>query len=519
MGLKNKALQYKEKSSSFSVENLEKLIGGRTINSSEIQQLKNDIDDYLNSLKTELDRKLLDMQTLFEIGKEINSTLHLLDLMQIIIFTLMGQFMISDVAIFVFSDNEMRLVEKKGFKELFFLEKEPDFYDFLKNADHPLLIQELLDFPNQYQALSRNKAGLLVPVQNKEKLVGIFILGEKGNNEPYSPGENSFIYTLASLSGIAMDNARLYEALEDANKQISKKYNELSTLYEISKVINSSDDFQAVLALITETITTGFGVKQALLFTYEEDLPVIKKIIGLPDKILNQTISLLPEEENLFLKMRSGILTAGKRINGAELPGERYLFMPLVSSGTKIGGILIFNFENYIIQDDNNALINLFSIIASQIAPPLALTRQISFNKEKSDNPFDAVLNLIRNEIEKARLFGVTIHLAMLKLNNLSKYREHFGDAASTEQFQSLRDKIGKLLPNTARAVRYASNKILIILPEVFESDLHDLEDSIKFAVEETFKNKDKIDAGPEISVIDCSDESRGFLSLLSLIE
>jgi GGDEF domain-containing protein len=107
----------------------------------------------------------------------------------------------------------------------------------------------------------------------------------------------------------------------------------------------------------------------------------------------------------------------------------------------------------------------------------------------------------------------------MLKLNNFSKYIEHFGDAASTEQFQSLRNKIDKILPNTARAVRYASNKILIILPEVFESDLHDLEDSIKFSVEETFKNKDKIDVGPEISVIDCSDESKGFLTLLSLIE
>src|SRR5271157_4712212 len=109
MGLRNRALRYREKGQEL--DDIGVIFNNYSGDPGQIQILKNKIEDYLKSVKGELDRKLLDMQTLLDIGKEINSTLHLQELMQIIIFTIMGQFRISNVAIFALSEKGARLIE------------------------------------------------------------------------------------------------------------------------------------------------------------------------------------------------------------------------------------------------------------------------------------------------------------------------------------------------------------------------------------------------------------------------
>ena len=279
------------------------------------------------------------MQTIFEIGKEINSTLHLQELMQIIIFTVMGQFRISDVAIFTISGNGARLIEKKGFAGLDSIPSDALFSSFLNNLKSTASIEDLKEFKEAYNLLTGVKAGLAVPIKNRDKLTGVIILGRKdGESADYSHEESDFVFTVASLSGIAIENARLYEALE-------KKLWELSSLYEISKVINSSDDYQSVLELITETITTGFGVREAVLLSFEDSNPVVRKVIGMSENLLNSPLIFNQEEENLFLSNCAGILNVPARIQELGAEGSNYLFMPLISSGTKIGAIFIFKFE------------------------------------------------------------------------------------------------------------------------------------------------------------------------------
>ncbi len=510
MGLRSRALRYTEKGRE--IDQIEKIIGSFSGDPELIKNLKNNIEDYLKSVKGKLDRKLLDMQTIFDIGKEINSTLHLQELIQIIIFTLMGQFRISDVAVYKISDSGAHLIDKKGFADLDMIPSEGSFNLFLSNLKGTIPIEDLSEYTLQYELLKGKKAGLIVPVKNREKLTGFIVLGLKEDGSSYSADESDFIFTIASLSGIAMENARLYGALE-------KKLSELSSLYEISKVINSSDDYQSVLTLITETITTGFGVSKAILLSFEENGPVVRKVIGLPESLLNKPLALKSEEENLFLSNCAGVLKIPARLAEAVLNEDSYLFMPLISSGTKIGAIFIFSFKNYSINTDNLELINLFSIIASQIAPPLALTKQIGINREISLKPFESVLEFLQKEIEKARNFGVSMHLIMVKLSNLSKYIKKFGDQATSEKLTALREKISFLMPNTGSLLQYGTTRLLLVLPEIFENDINDLKNSITQSVREIFTNSDHINIIADISAVNCSDEKNGLLTLLNLIE
>jgi GGDEF domain-containing protein len=510
MGLRNRALRFREQGQENN--DIEKIFSIYTGDSGQFNGLKNSIEKYFNSLKAELDHKLLDMQTILEIGKEINSTLHLQELMQIIIFTMMGQFRVSDVAVFSISGSIARLIEKKGFAGLDSIPVENSFDLFLNNSNGTLPLDKIREFSDGFRLLNENNAGLIVPVKNREKLTGVIVLGKKTGGEDYTADESAFIFTIASLSGIAIENARLYGVLE-------KKLGELSSLYEISKVINSSDDYQSVLALINETITTGFGVRKAVLLSFEENGPAVSKVIGLPENLIGSQLELNPQEENMFLLNCAGILNVPSRLPELGVKEENYLFMPLVSSGTKIGAILIFSFENYSIEPDNLELINLFSIIASQIAPPLALTKQLGINRDKSVKPFESVLELIGREIDKARKYGVAIHLMMLKFSNISKYIKKAGDQDASGKLALVRDRISAFLPNTASVLRYGTARLLLILPEVFDNDLNELKNSITRLTREIFANSDRINIGAEISMVDCSDEKNGLLTLLNQIE
>ncbi len=517
MGLRNKALTYREKGPELNY--LDNIIKSHSGDPQEIRELKKNIEVHINSLRKELDRKLLDMQTLFEIGKEINSTLHLKEQIEIIIFTLMGQFRISDIAVYGIKDGKSGLIEKKGFEGLTELSGDDRFSLFLSNLNRSASIQEIREYTGQYNVLLKNNAALIAPVKNRDKLTALIILGSKTDGETYSSDDSSFLYTLAALSGVAIENARLYGELEESNKKLKTKLSELSALYEISKVINSSGDFQAVLDLITETITTGFGVNKAVFTLIEDAGPVVKKVIGLPDALLNRKLDIRPDEDRLFLENCAGIISVAGRIDETGEGLDTYLFMPLVSSGARIGSICIFDFENYSIKEENPDLVSLFSIIASQIAAPLALTRQLNINSRLEDAPYDSLIRTLQNELDRAAKFGVALHMAMLKFKNLPKYMTEFGDRASSDKISEFRDKIVNLCPNTSSVIRYSGDKILIVLPELFDSDLNDIKNSILNASREFFKNDKRINIGTEISIVDCSDEKKGLVTLLHSIE
>ncbi|NLD18962.1 MAG: diguanylate cyclase [Clostridiales bacterium] len=99
-------------------------------------------------------------------------------------------------------------------------------------ADHPLIkkLQEtgfgLLysDFQktNAYKSMWELEKNLLtsinatyiLPFKGDDKLIGLVIFSEKGNNKPYSYSEINFLESVVSVASIAIKNASLYQTLE-----------------------------------------------------------------------------------------------------------------------------------------------------------------------------------------------------------------------------------------------------------------------------------------------------------------
>ena len=512
MGLREKASRYRIGKNEDIIENFDILFAGKTLTQSELLEIKTEIKSRISEITSILDRKLIDMNTLFEIGKELNSTLLVDDLLQIVIFTLMGQFQVFDVAIFFIHDSRAELHAQKGFTELPGFEFSSKFIEYVGSNDIALAVDELLDYPDEYTHLFNAGATLVIPVKGKNRLMGMIFLGAKMNTEKFTGEEKSFTYTLASLAGIAIDNARLYSELD-------KRYQELSTLYKVSNVINSSDDYDLVLALILETITTGFGVKKALVISHDDDIYRIVETVGMDSSLKGTEINFTNTENKMMDDNVTGILDINPDLSQHAADFLRCLFIPLKSVAAKVGAILIFEFEHYSIHPENTDLINLFSIIASQIAPPVFMTKLMKLEKEKIQDPFTPLLDLINKEIEKVENFGMDITFGMLKLTNFNKYIEFYGGGKAFQKFDALAGKIKKDLPPEVKPVRYGSNRILFIMPALAQTDFDDVRDNILVTSKSFFKDDQEVDIGIDFLSVKYPDDTEDKYAILSRIE
>ncbi len=187
----------------------------------ELYKIDNDLD--LAQRLENCERKIYDLMQLIEICKGLNSTL--IDsnkLIDSILLTCMGQMQLIKAGIFLKKDidNNTFILHRnyKGF-ELdhsieYTIEGDSSFIYFLENNSRCYELSELIDVFMDSPVINTMKLvlpSLVVPLKGKDKLNGIIVLGERINNEPFTQDEKDYLMHIASLAGIAIHNAYLYE--------------------------------------------------------------------------------------------------------------------------------------------------------------------------------------------------------------------------------------------------------------------------------------------------------------------
>jgi signal transduction histidine kinase len=83
------------------------------------------------------------------------------------------------------------------------------------------------------------EVGLCLPLLVEGDLLGIIFLGGKKSGDPYSREDIDLLTTLANQASIALENARLYDQVQDLSQNLQKKVDEqtkeLKTAYEVEK--------------------------------------------------------------------------------------------------------------------------------------------------------------------------------------------------------------------------------------------------------------------------------------------
>jgi phosphoserine phosphatase RsbU/P len=156
-----------------------------------------------------LDSKINRLGSLFELSKEFGILPDSARVAKLLVYSVIGQFLVSKFAVIVSDGNDFKILESKfkGDDVLNILQ----MYD-IKKIVHPLK-REIIN--EEYPAFSRLNIDLVVPMQLQGETKGIILLGQRINKLDYSESDIEFIFSVGSLAIISLENKRLFiEALE-----------------------------------------------------------------------------------------------------------------------------------------------------------------------------------------------------------------------------------------------------------------------------------------------------------------
>jgi|GEM_PF-2808796 len=225
-----------------------------------------------------IDSKVEQLSQLYELSKEFSGILELDYVSKLLVFSIVGQFLVSNFAILYF-DKELKILESKtDEKELNKLVSKLDF----KKLNEASFTEE--KFPKLYKAGFK----LILPMQIKNETKGIILLGGKKNDEKYSKYDIEYINSVGSLAIISIENSILFkEALEKhaierdletariiqknllPHKILQPKGYEIATYSESAKQVGG-DYFDLLKSNTDETIfaigdVSGKGIAASLL--------------------------------------------------------------------------------------------------------------------------------------------------------------------------------------------------------------------------------------------------------------
>ena len=171
----------------------------------------------------------------------------------------------------------------------------PDIKSRLRN-DHPIvdwlqrhdraLSKHDMEMMPQFKALwtqeredlDRLGSELLVPLKTEGNLVGIFALGPKPSEKPYSYDDQRTLITLANQTAVAIANARLYRAVqrelserERAERQLQKQLRQTLLMNRIIAAASSTLDPATVLRTACDEMAQVLNLPHGVCALMEDD--------------------------------------------------------------------------------------------------------------------------------------------------------------------------------------------------------------------------------------------------------
>ena len=103
------------------------------------------------------------------------------------------------------------------------------------------------DFPTLGRGLWRTFLG--VPLRQQREFIGV-LLARCPEVRPFTPAQIKLLETFADQAVIAIENVRLFKELDERTHELTRSVGELKALGEVSQVVSSTLDLEAVLTRI-----------------------------------------------------------------------------------------------------------------------------------------------------------------------------------------------------------------------------------------------------------------------------
>jgi signal transduction histidine kinase len=118
-----------------------------------------------------------------------------------------------------------------------------------------------------------------VPIRQGDRQLGQIYLAEKIGAPEFTPDDETIIEMLAAYAGVAIDNARLYESLNDRDQTLTRRNEELALLNEIGSALASSLELDEIMNKTLALLMAHFKVEAGEIFLREEDGETLRLVL------------------------------------------------------------------------------------------------------------------------------------------------------------------------------------------------------------------------------------------------
>lgn len=266
---------------------------------------------------------------------------------------------------------------------------------------------------------------VFLPVRRSNAVIGLIALGLRRAGRAYTTSELNLLQTLADQTGVALENATLFDGVQ-------QRANQLSLLNEIGRVITTSLDLEPVMQLIAKRIENAFKGMAGFIFLVDEtqqDL-VLNTVFG-TKRTLTSALRVGPGRGLVGWVAQHGQsalaydLQADSRydsqVEGFLIPkGRAALCVPVRAQNQIIGAILLVDASRTSL---GPAELSLLDSIASFASIAISNARQVAAREAH-----------LRRQVESLRI----------EVDEL-KREQHVDEIVGTEFFQGLRQRASQL--------------------------------------------------------------------------
>jgi two-component system sensor histidine kinase HydH len=146
----------------------------------------------------------------------------------------------------------------------------------------PLLIQDA-SRESDLPAGAAVASILSVPLVFHDRVIGVITLFNKQGEGAFTEDDLQFLTTVASSAAVAIENAAMYKRMEDLASEARTRAQELSILYDIGTAMSTTLNLDRLLRIILTATTmggSGLGFNRAILLLTNERTNTLQGMMG-----------------------------------------------------------------------------------------------------------------------------------------------------------------------------------------------------------------------------------------------
>ncbi|NCB37742.1 MAG: GAF domain-containing protein [Erysipelotrichia bacterium] len=166
----------------------------------------------------DLERKVLELNTLHEVGKNLNLVFDINKLLELVLdltATVLGGVKTSSVILYDEETDSLQVMHYKGSKNIASLQPiKPGegIAGKVFTRGEPIIINDLSS--SEPGSGVTGRSSICVPLRVKEKTIGVLSVSDKQSGDSFDNNDLNMLVTLAAQISVALYNAQLYEDLE-----------------------------------------------------------------------------------------------------------------------------------------------------------------------------------------------------------------------------------------------------------------------------------------------------------------